>query len=59
MQARTTQISLLQRRLRIGYTCAARLIETMQEKGILGPDQPKTRDLSGVDFTPTTLLAEE
>lgn len=29
-------ISMLQRRLRIGYTRAARLIETMEEKGIIG-----------------------
>jgi len=30
-------ISLLQRRLRIGYTRAARLIEEMESKGIVGP----------------------
>jgi len=30
-------ISLLQRRLRIGYTRAARLIEEMEERGIVGP----------------------
>ncbi|MBX7214126.1 MAG: DNA translocase FtsK [Thermoflexales bacterium] len=33
-------ISLLQRRLRIGYTRAARLIEEMEEKGIVGPSVP-------------------
>ncbi len=33
-------ISMLQRRLRIGYTRAARLIETMEEKGIVGPPEP-------------------
>jgi S-DNA-T family DNA segregation ATPase FtsK/SpoIIIE len=33
-------ISLLQRRLRIGYTRAARLIEEMEEKGIVGPPVP-------------------
>jgi DNA segregation ATPase FtsK/SpoIIIE-like protein len=33
-------ISLLQRRLRIGYTRAARLIEEMEEKGIVGPQVP-------------------
>lgn len=31
-------ISMLQRRLRIGYTRAARLIETMQDKGIIGKE---------------------
>ncbi len=30
-------VSLLQRRLRIGYTRAARLIDTMEEHGIVGP----------------------
>ena len=31
-------ISMLQRRLRIGYTRSARLIETMQDKGIIGKE---------------------
>jgi S-DNA-T family DNA segregation ATPase FtsK/SpoIIIE len=32
-------ISLLQRRLRIGYARAARLIDMMEEQGIIGPDE--------------------
>jgi S-DNA-T family DNA segregation ATPase FtsK/SpoIIIE len=32
-------ISLLQRRLRIGYARAARLIDMMEDQGIIGPDQ--------------------
>jgi S-DNA-T family DNA segregation ATPase FtsK/SpoIIIE len=32
-------ISLLQRRLRIGYSRAARLIDLMEEQGIIGPDE--------------------
>jgi S-DNA-T family DNA segregation ATPase FtsK/SpoIIIE len=31
-------VSMLQRRLRIGYTRASRLVETMQEKGIISKD---------------------
>ncbi|MFZ2095219.1 MAG: DNA translocase FtsK 4TM domain-containing protein [Anaerolineales bacterium] len=31
-------VSMLQRRLRIGYTRASRLVETMQEKGVIGKD---------------------
>ena len=32
-------ISLLQRRLRIGYARAARLIDLMEEQGIIGTDE--------------------
>ncbi len=45
-------ISMLQRRLRIGYTRGARLIETMQEKGIVGPSQPGTQGLEVLDYGP-------
>ncbi len=34
--------SLLQRRLRIGYTRAARMVDAMEEEGIVGPPQPGT-----------------
>ena len=36
-------ISMLQRKLRIGYTRAARLIDTMEQKGIISPPDPKTQ----------------
>jgi len=42
-QYRRASISLLQRRLRIGYTRAARLIDTLEERGIVGPPEPGTR----------------
>jgi S-DNA-T family DNA segregation ATPase FtsK/SpoIIIE len=32
-------VSLLQRRLRIGYSRAARLIDLLEDEGIVGPDQ--------------------
>ena len=32
-------VSLLQRRMRIGYTRAARLIDIMEDEGIIGPAQ--------------------
>jgi len=32
-------VSLLQRRLRVGYSRAARLIDLMEERGVIGPDQ--------------------
>ena len=39
-------VSLLQRRLRIGYTRAARLIDLMEQDGIVGAaDGPKPREL--------------
>ena len=35
-------ISLLQRRLRIGYTRSARIIELLEKQGIVGPAEPGT-----------------
>ncbi|MEJ2744387.1 MAG: DNA translocase FtsK 4TM domain-containing protein [bacterium] len=40
--------SLLQRRMRIGYTRAARLVDMMEERGIVGPQQgSKAREVIG------------
>jgi len=38
-QARKASASLLQRRLRLGYARAARLIDTLEQKGVVGPGQ--------------------
>jgi DNA segregation ATPase FtsK/SpoIIIE, S-DNA-T family len=41
--------SLLQRRLRVGYARAARLLDILEEKGIIGPgDGAKPREVYGV-----------
>ncbi|HEC21563.1 MAG TPA: hypothetical protein ENI95_01455 [Chloroflexi bacterium] len=47
-------ISLLQRHLRIGYTRAARLIDLMEERGVIGPHEggSKPRVVFGPDGEP-------
>jgi S-DNA-T family DNA segregation ATPase FtsK/SpoIIIE len=52
-------ISMLQRRLRIGYTRAARMIETMEEKGIVGPPDPGTGTREILDYGPAAPPADE
>lgn len=49
IEARKASASLLQRRLRIGYARAARLIDILEEKGLVGPaDGAKPREVYGV-----------
>jgi S-DNA-T family DNA segregation ATPase FtsK/SpoIIIE len=38
-EARKASASLLQRRLRIGYARAARLIDMLEENGVVGPGE--------------------
>jgi S-DNA-T family DNA segregation ATPase FtsK/SpoIIIE len=42
-QHQRASISMLQRQLRIGYSRAARLIDTMEQQGIIGPEQGGSR----------------
>ncbi len=43
-------ISLLQRQLRIGYTRSARLIDTLEEDGIVGPPKPGAQQREVLDY---------
>ena len=56
LETKKASASFLQRRLRIGYSRAARLIDMLEEKGIVGPaDGAKPREVYGggdkTDFT--------
>ena len=52
-------VSMLQRRLRIGYTRAARMIDTLEEKGIIGGPQPNSQVREILDYGPTAPPKEE
>jgi S-DNA-T family DNA segregation ATPase FtsK/SpoIIIE len=52
-------VSMLQRRLRIGYTRAARLVDTMEEKGIISPAQPNSQVREVLDYGPAGPPKEE
>jgi S-DNA-T family DNA segregation ATPase FtsK/SpoIIIE len=47
---RRASISLLQRRLRIGYTRSARLMDQLEERGIVGPAQTGSQAREVLDY---------
>lgn len=49
-EARKASISLLQRRLRVGYTRAAKLIDALEENGVVGPAKPGAQQREVTDF---------
>jgi len=46
-------VSMLQRRMRIGYTRAARIVDMMEDKGIVGPPEGTSQLRSILDYGPT------
>ena len=52
-------ISMLQRRLRIGYTRAARLIETLEDDGIVSAPQPGSQVREVLDYGPAAPPVDE
>ena len=58
-QMRRASISLLQRRLRIGYTRAARMIDQLEAKGIIGPAQLGSQPREVLDYGGTDLPLED
>ena len=58
-EADRASISMLQRRLRIGYTRAARLIEQMAAEGIVGPAQEGPQPREVLDHNPEDPTTKE
>jgi len=57
IEMQSASVSMLQRRFRIGYTRAARLIDAMEERGIVGPyegSKPRTVLVSGTQEEKTS-----
>jgi S-DNA-T family DNA segregation ATPase FtsK/SpoIIIE len=52
-------VSMLQRRMRIGYTRAARLMDVMQDRGIVGPPEGNTQVRQVLDYGPAAPPKEE
>jgi S-DNA-T family DNA segregation ATPase FtsK/SpoIIIE len=50
---------MLQRRLRIGYTRAARLVDAMEEKGIISPALPNSQVREILDYGPVSPPADD
>jgi S-DNA-T family DNA segregation ATPase FtsK/SpoIIIE len=46
-------VSMLQRRMRIGYTRAARIVDAMEDKGIVGPPEGTSQLRQILDYGPT------
>lgn len=58
-EMRRASISLLQRRMRIGYTRAARLIDQLEERGVIGPATGGSQPREVLDYGEFVQPAEE
>ena len=52
-------VSMLQRRMRIGYTRAARLVDVMEDRAIVGSPEPNSQVRQVLDYGPTAPPVEE
>jgi S-DNA-T family DNA segregation ATPase FtsK/SpoIIIE len=52
-------VSMLQRRLRIGYTRAARMVDTMEDRGIIGAPQTGSQVREVLDYGQTIPPVED
>jgi S-DNA-T family DNA segregation ATPase FtsK/SpoIIIE len=52
-------VSMLQRRLRIGYTRASRLVDSMEAQGIVGAPEPGTNTRPVLDYGPAAPPVDE
>jgi S-DNA-T family DNA segregation ATPase FtsK/SpoIIIE len=60
MQSKKASASFLQRRLRVGYARAARLLDILEEKGVVGPsDGAKAREIYGLPEEAGTVYADD
>ncbi|MFH1534494.1 MAG: DNA translocase FtsK, partial [Patescibacteria group bacterium] len=60
MEAQKASASFLQRRLRIGYARAARILDILEEKGIIGPaDGAKPREVFVKDKEDVDMLSDK
>ncbi len=56
---RRASISLLQRHLRIGYTRSARLVDQLEERGIIGPAKSGSQPREVLDYGDLTSQSEQ
>jgi S-DNA-T family DNA segregation ATPase FtsK/SpoIIIE len=52
-------VSMLQRRMRIGYTRASRLVDVMEERGIVSPPEPNNQVRQILDYGPAAPPADD